>query len=53
MIHFYGIVILQSHAEVVHPALKVDTDFSVPPLHRDALRFSGPIDTGPIDIDIV
>jgi hypothetical protein len=33
MIHFYGIVILQSDAEVVHPALKVGTDFSVPPLH--------------------
>ncbi len=36
MIHFHGIAILQSDTEVVHPALKGGTDFSVPPLHGDA-----------------
>ena len=35
VIHFYGIVILQSDTEVVHPALCVGTDVSVPPLHGD------------------
>jgi hypothetical protein len=34
MIHFYGIVMLQGDTEVVHPALNVGTDFSIPPLAR-------------------
>ena len=36
MIHLNGIVILQSNTEVVHPSLKIGTDFPAPVVHRDA-----------------
>src|SRR3990172_9478644 len=35
MIHFNGIVILQGDTEVIHPSMKIGTDFSVPASHRD------------------
>jgi hypothetical protein len=36
MIQFNGIVVLQSDAEIIHPSVKINTDFSISASHRDA-----------------
>ena len=41
MIHFNRVIILQGNAKVVHPALDVGTDVSVPPWYRDTPTAAG------------